>query len=221
MFISRVPLNPRRREARFLLRSPQAMHAAVMSSFPPGTTLDGESGRVLWRIDRGYGESTWLIVVSPNEPELLHIAEQAGWPTQHLGESKPYGDFITRIATGQEWAFTVTANPTRTVTDDQGLKKRLAHVTVTQQRDWFRSKSTTQGFTITQNSVGDADLEVRERATQTFTRQTASVTLGIATFIGRLRISDEKLFQNTLRHGIGRAKGYGCGLLLLSKLPNS
>ena len=35
MYLSRMYLNPQRRQGRALLASPQKMHAAVLSSFPP------------------------------------------------------------------------------------------------------------------------------------------------------------------------------------------
>lgn len=220
MFISRVPLNPRRRQARFLLGSPQAMHAAVLSSFPPGTVLDDESGRVLWRVDENRDGGVWLIVASPREPELLHIAEQAGWPTQHLGESKPYGEFIARTEVGQEWAFTITANPVHTVTDEHGRKRKLGHVTVAQQTEWFVGQAASHGFTIPVASSGALELELSDRATRKFSRSTETVTVNVVTFVGRLRVTDQPLFQEALRRGIGRAKGYGCGLLLLSRRPS-
>lgn len=220
MFISRIPINPRRRHARFLLGSPHAMHAAVLSSFPPGTVLDDDSGRVLWRVDQTRGGATWLFVVSPREPELLHIAEQAGWPTQHLGENKPYGQFIDRIDVGQEWGFSITANPVHTVTDQQGRKKKFAHVTAPQQLEWFRAKQADYGFALPQTASGDLDVEIRDRATRKFGRESATVTLNVATFVGRLQVVDQQLFRNALRHGVGRAKGYGCGLLLLSRIPH-
>ncbi|MBF4460963.1 MULTISPECIES: type I-E CRISPR-associated protein Cas6/Cse3/CasE [unclassified Rathayibacter] len=218
MFISRVPLNPRRRQARFLLSSPHAMHAAVLSSFPPGTVLDSDAGRVLWRVDQARDGGVWLIVVSPSEPELLHVAEQAGWPTQHLGESKPYGDFVARIGIGQEWAFTITANPVHTVTDDEGRKKKLGHVTAAQQISWFLAKAEAHGFEVATTAEGEPELELSDRATRTFSREGRPVTLNVATFVGRLRVTDQLRCQEALRHGIGRAKGYGCGLLLLSRL---
>ena len=50
MYLSRMYLNPQRRQGRALLASPQKMHAAVLSSFPPIPVENDE--RVLWRLDR-------------------------------------------------------------------------------------------------------------------------------------------------------------------------
>ncbi|MBB1246872.1 type I-E CRISPR-associated protein Cas6/Cse3/CasE, partial [Streptomyces durbertensis] len=56
MYLTRFRVNTARAGARRLLSSPQALHAAVMSSFPallpassPGESPAG--ARVLWRLD--------------------------------------------------------------------------------------------------------------------------------------------------------------------------
>src|SRR5690606_11468644 len=110
VFISRIQLNPRRRDAWRLLGSPQRMQAAVLASFvdPPVGDREGEP-RVLWRLDQEK-ERCFLYVVSPDEPDFAHLAEQAGWPTTERGTSRPYGAFLARLAPGQQWAFRLTAN---------------------------------------------------------------------------------------------------------------
>jgi hypothetical protein len=56
VFLTRFDLNPARRGTRQLLGSPQAMHAAVMASWPPAAQdnlqADPEAARILWRLDR-------------------------------------------------------------------------------------------------------------------------------------------------------------------------
>ena len=69
MHLSRIQINPARRGGRRLLGSPQAMHAAVLASFPDG---EGDRGRVLWRVDRDE-HRVWLYVVSRPVPDFGHI----------------------------------------------------------------------------------------------------------------------------------------------------
>ena len=78
MYLTKCEINPARRDARKLLGSPQAMHAAVMAAFPRAVTA--EEGRALWRLDE-VRAGTYLYVVSPWKPDLTHVVEQAGWPT--------------------------------------------------------------------------------------------------------------------------------------------
>ena len=71
MHLSRIQINPARRGGQKLLGSPQAMHAAVLGSFPEA---GDERGRVLWRVDRDE-HKTWLYVTSRPRPDFAHIVE--------------------------------------------------------------------------------------------------------------------------------------------------
>jgi len=207
MHLSRMQINPARRGGRKLLGSPQAMHAAVLASFPQP---DEERGRVLWRVDRD-GQSTWLYVVSGPEPDFAHVVEQAGWPTtQAAWAVRPYGPLLERLAVGQQWAFRLTANPTRA---HQG--KRYGHVTAAQQQEWFLSRVQGWGFAVGHD--GDApDVVVHDRRVDRFQRGGRTVTIAKATFDGILTVTDAEALRTAMTQGIGPAKGYGCGLLTLA-----
>jgi len=43
------------------------------------------------------------------------------------------------------------------------------------------------------------------------------VRLGTCDFAGTLTVTDEALFRQALKQGIGPAKGFGCGLLLCER----
>lgn len=221
MYLSRIQLNRRRRDAWRLLSSPQRMHAAVLASFPdPPTGGTGNSPRVLWRLDTD-GDRTHLYVVSPEPADLAHIAEQAGWPTLERGECRDYRPLLDRLEEGQSWAFRLTANPTRYVTPASGGRaRRLAHVTVAQQQQWLLDKAASCGFSILATDTGEPDLAVTARTVQTFDRRggAAPVTIGTAQFDGRLEVIDPGALGHTLVTGVGAAKAYGCGLLTLATL---
>jgi len=214
MFLTRFPFNPRRRGAQKLLTSPHALHAAVQSGFPdPQPT---ESGRVLWRLDIAEPRAV-LYVVSPERPDFTHLAEQAGWPTLGGWESRPYAPLLDRLEPGQRWAFRLTANPVRGVREkgQQVRGKPVGHVTVAQQEKWLRRRQEAAGFEI----VGEEEastLKVVGRRTLHFRRQGDEVTLRVATYEGELTVTDRERLVRTLTHGLGRAKGYGCGLLTLA-----
>ncbi|MFI2105683.1 type I-E CRISPR-associated protein Cas6/Cse3/CasE [Isoptericola sp. NPDC019693] len=207
MYLSRIQINPARRGARKLLGSPQAMHAAVLASFPQS---DEERGRVLWRVDRD-GPRTWVYVVSAPAPDFAHVVEQAGWPTtQSTWAVRSYEPLLERLAAGQEWAFRLTANPTHT---REG--KRYAHVTVAQQLDWLLTRTAGWGFDV--RGRDDArDLVVHDRRVDRFPRSGRTVTIAKATFDGVLTVVDPDALRAAMTHGVGPAKGYGCGLLTLA-----
>jgi len=209
MHLSRIQINPARRGGRRLLGSPQAMHAAVLASFPDG---DDGRGRVLWRVDRDE-HRTWLYVVSRPAPDFSHIVEQAGWQTREdTWAVRPYAGLLDRLATGQTWAFRLTANPSRT---QDG--KRYGHVTAAQQETWLLHRAERWGFAVTETD-GVRDLVVRDRRTEQFRREAATVTITKATYDGVLVVRDPDALRSTLVSGAGPAKGYGCGLLTLAAL---
>lgn len=227
VFISRIQLNPRRRDAWRLLGNPQRMHAAVLSSFPNPPVGDrGGEPRVLWRLDQD-DDRCFLYVVSPDPPDFAHLAEQAGWPTTERGTSKPYESFLAGLRPGQLWAFRLAANPTRYVPAKEGGKaKRLAHVTVRQQEAWFLEKADAAGIRVTTAAVPSDDgevpvpeLAVTRRNTHRFDRNGApgSVTIGTAQFDGRLEVVDAAALRRALVTGLGPAKAYGCGLMTLAR----
>jgi CRISPR system Cascade subunit CasE len=220
MFLTRMPLNPARRGCKFLLASPQAMHAAVLSAFPPGTDVDGLQGRVLWRVDFQHPH-VYLYIVSPEEPDLTHLVEQAGWPLASSWETVSYAPRLSRLETGEVMAFRLTANPVKQSRDPEMLGKRLPHVTAAQQRDWLLRRSEAHGFRVPIGVDGEPDVLVSRRNRHSFRRGNGMVTLVTAQFDGRLEIIDVDIFRRTLSHGLGRAKSYGCGLLTVAGVSRS
>ncbi len=207
MYLSRIQVNAARRHARVLLGSPQKMHAAVLAAFPQD---DAERGRVLWRVDHDTHRH-WLYVVSRPTPDFAHIIEQAGWPTTHdTWAVRPYGTLLDRLDSGQEWAFRLTANPSHV-----HQEKRYGHVTVAQQLDWFLSRASRWGIAVPDRD-GVPDVVVHDRVTDRFRRKGQTVTIVKATYDGILAVTDPALLRTALVNGIGRAKGYGCGLLTLA-----
>lgn len=232
MFISRVPLNAARFSARQLMASPYRMHAAVESAFPPGGIRENDEGRILWRLDSQMQDhSVWLYVVSPEAPDFSHIIEQAGWPTHLEWESKDYAPLLSRIMVGQQWQFRLRANPVRKAKVDKGLRPRAngegivgkiqGHVTASQQRDWLIARAAAHGFEILPDDNGDPSVTVSQRHQERFGRDGKTVTLTTAVFDGRLKVTDADLFRQTLCSGIGRAKGFGCGLLTVAPIQGT
>lgn len=217
MFMTRFAVNPARRQGRFLLSSPQAMHAAVMASFPPAEAESADAGRVLWRIDQD-GHATWLFIVSPRMPQLTHLAEQAGWSDSSTWTTKDYRPLLSRLETGQEWAFRLHANPVHQIKREKdGKKVRVGHVTPPQQTQWLLDRTEGCGFTIIEHPSGAPDVLVSQRQKRGFRRESATVTLSTAQFDGHLRVTNPDLLRTSMIQGIGRAKGYGCGLLTLAQ----
>ncbi|WP_258175538.1 type I-E CRISPR-associated protein Cas6/Cse3/CasE [Bifidobacterium callitrichos] len=224
-----MPVNTARFSARQLIESPYRMHAAVEAAFPPNAVRQSGEGRILWRLDAlEQGHGMWLYVVSPEPPDLTHVIEQAGWPTRMEWESKDYTPLLSCIAAGQQWQFRLRANPVRKAREDKGRRPKAepssivgkvqGHVTVRQQTDWLIARAQSHGFELLPDDNGDPSVVVSQRHRERFGRDGKTVTLATAVFEGRLRVTDSDLFRRTLCQGIGRAKGFGCGLMTVTPI---
>lgn len=226
MYLSRIKLNPARREARHVLASPHVLHAAVLAGFPDPSPR--ESGRVLWRLDVDANRAT-VYIVSPERPDLTHLAAQAGWPSlSESWEVRAYTPALDRLEQGQRYGFRLTANPVHSARhpgDERG--KVYGHVTIAQQERWLLDRQERLGFDITPaperlhaldgtDLPATPDLFVSRSGTLSFSRRETRVTLRVATYDGTLTVTDAEAFRHALTHGIGRAKGYGCGLMTIA-----
>ncbi|SON62623.1 CRISPR-associated endoribonuclease Cse3 [Mycobacterium simulans] len=225
MFLTKMTINTRRRGARRMMSSPQAMHAAVMAGFADARPT--EEGRVLWRLDVYDTHRVVLYAVSPDRPDFTHLVEQAGWPTTETWETRCYDSLLASLQRGQRWQFRLAANPVRHGRR-QGWEdtKPLGHVTIKQQERWLIERAKDAGFNLVPRDIsadadGDVDLAVVHRSIRRFRRKDQQVTIATATFEGHLEICDVAALRRSLTRGIGRAKSYGCGLLTLARPSSS
>lgn len=227
--LTKVILNPNRRQGRRLLANPQAMHAAVRAAFPPD--IDELHSRVLWRVD-GEEHQRTLYIVGPEKPVGEHIVEQAGWDTRPA-QSLDYERFLGALTKGQRWRFELVANPTYSKSQtNHGRGKVKAHVSADQQLNWLYQRCHIAGFALAPRS-GEQTVSEEERARWSVEEETAvverrtldfrkgsgskSVRIVTARYRGTLEVTDPEALRRTLVLGIGRARAYGCGLLTLAQ----
>ncbi len=215
MYLTSFRFNPVRRGAQRLLTSPHALHAAVLAGFPDPSPTD--RGRVLWRLDTARHDAR-LYIVSPERPDLTHLAEQAGWPAlDETWRTRDYRPLLDRIEHGQRYAFRLTANPVHSVREQEGTRgKPRGHVTAEQQERWLLDRQERAGFSVDESLDGAHSLVVRDRKTLAFRRREIEVVLRVATYEGNLTVAEPAAFVAALCFGIGRARGYGCGLLTIA-----
>jgi CRISPR system Cascade subunit CasE len=217
MYLSRVMLDVRRRETIRALASPQVMHGAVESCFPWDVTSGEARKRVLWRTDY-VGDRCYLLLLSEEQPNLAHLAEQFGYPDLHpQGETKPYAPLLERLQNGQRWQFRLRANPVhsspRETHERTGRGKVYAHVTREQQLLWLLNRAEKLGFALEPQEFTVTHTEWKRFHKSSHDDQ--QVTLRTATYEGVLTVTDAERFRQTLTSGIGRAKAYGCGLMTI------
>ncbi|STC69304.1 type I-E CRISPR-associated protein Cas6/Cse3/CasE [Corynebacterium pilosum] len=213
-------ISPAKREGRKLITSPNALHARVAQAFPP--QQDSDAGRVLWRLDKRQHEHV-LYIVGPNKPELETLSDDAGWdgiPAQ----TADYDRFLDSLLKGQRWWFELVANPTQSKSRGEGKRGKVtAHVSVEHQLSWLRRKADLHGFSLPDGGLGEPRVLSRDfldfgRSDPEKNNRRSRVKVATVRFGGELEIQDVAKFRDALRNGIGRAKGYGCGLMTLAPL---
>jgi CRISPR system Cascade subunit CasE len=226
---TRVNIDMRNRNARRALSSLERLHAIVAKSINPVSTaaLGAEDpslqGRTLWRLD--YDVRGWrakLYVVAPVAPDIAVLSEQLGVEPADYATCS-YEPFLQRLEQGQEWGFRLKANPTKSQrikpNENRSRGKLVALVKEEDQIHWLEDKGRRSGFHMPINRLESSEVLVRSAQRLNFERQNATVTLNSVIFDGVLAIDDPDLLRTALLRGIGRAKGYGFGLLTLVPLP--
>jgi CRISPR system Cascade subunit CasE len=223
MFLTRFHFNPARRGARKLLGSPHATHAAVRAAFASAAAYERAGARTLWRLDNPAPGNIILYIVSPGQPDLTHLVEQAGWPTlpEASWETRSYDGLLASLEPKQRWAFRLTANPVHSgrKTEESKDTQRFGYLREREQAQWLTDRAARYGFCVIAQADGTPNLALHHRQTVTFKRGNGNVTLVTTTFDGVLEIVDADMFRRSLINGIGHAKAYGCGMLTLAPLP--
>lgn len=220
MHFTHLQLNPNRQATRRWVSSPQRLHAAVLGAFPPGRT----GGRVLWRLDTDDHTALDLYLVSKATPSPEGILEQGGWSSTISWRSAAYEGLLERLKARQQWVFRLLANPTKSIrTDTKDRGKRIPLVRLDDQVKWLEARQEQCGFALTPGAHHDFNLKLSNRGSRRFTRHTGAqrrtVTIEMVQFDGVLEVRNPELLRQMLVSGIGSAKGYGCGLMTLAKLP--
>jgi CRISPR system Cascade subunit CasE len=212
MFLTKLTLDPTAHRPQRLLRDTQQLHAAISASFP-----GGGGGRVLWRIEPPRGGDIVILVASPRGPDDAELWERITTPNRVA--TRPYRKLLDRIEKGNHYKFRATLNPIRTHNGHHTpIVDRQA------QTGWMARKLASNGATVLAHSADldsdEPDLQITSTVHDRFTRRgsTGHIELLKVTFEGSLEVSDPDALRRSLCNGVGRAKGYGCGLITLAPI---
>jgi len=211
MFLTRLALEPTAYRAARLLGDTQQLHAAIAASFP-----DGPGGRVLWRIEPvDRSGQIQILVASPGGPTESELWERITTPDR--AQTRPYGPLLDRLAKGDRYRFRATLNPVRTHNGRHTpIFDRQA------QTAWAATKLAANGVSLNLHSpdldTDEPDMQITGTSNDRFTRagSPGAIELLKVTVDGSLTVTDPDKLRRGLCNGIGRAKGYGCGLLTLA-----
>ena len=207
MFLSRVEIPWE------FARNPYNLHRQLWRLFPgeeKESRRNDEELRqgFLFRIeDNLTGRPARLVVQSRRAP-----ASASGLMVVGTREIHP------QPVAGQRLAFLLTANPVKTIADTQrdaklGKKSdkcRVPLIKEEDQRAWLKRKFVSAGEIEAANALPHAPIYFR--------KGNRGGKLATVTFEGVLRVSDPIRLAELLENGVGPAKGFGCGLLLLRRV---
>ena len=230
MYLSRLPINPRSRDARRDLDDIYGMHRRVMSLFPQVGTPSGARTQlaVLHRLDVDQRNGAIVLLVQSGlKPDWSTLPpDYDGLPTAQ-GDNPATKSITAALATlrqGQILRFRLRANPTRKIDTKSGPDgqrrngQRVDLRTEAQQVDWLSRRGEQGGFRILPIRPGSNVPDVQVGAADRHRGNGRSGTLTIASvlFEGALEITDADEFRRAIREGIGPSKSFGCGLLSIA-----
>jgi CRISPR system Cascade subunit CasE len=191
--------------ARLRLRDSYDWHQAVWKAFPG---RDGQRRDFLTRLDQRR-EGFRLLIVSPVEPV------RPDWCTPEAWQSKP----IPESYFGKtRYAFQLCANPTKKIASkaDGTLTKNGRRVPLGKREElveWIMRKGEQGGF-----AVNESTLRTFSRGREYFVKSGRPGLHSAVEFQGVLRVTDPARFHETFTRGIGSAKAFGFGLLVIAPI---
>lgn len=151
-----------------------------------------------------------ILTQSPHSPNWFALAN-----TGALAATPQQWTTPTTFAEGQSLQFQLTANPSRR---SAHTKRRRSIAGRDEQLAWLQRRGTHAGFTIAQADT--AQLPAVRSHTKSKPAEQRDTTADIfainpVQYRGILTVTDPIKLAHSILAGIGPAKAYGCGLLLL------
>jgi CRISPR system Cascade subunit CasE len=200
IYLSRLLLNPRSRQAQTEFRDPYQMHRTISRAFGD---MEWVEARCLFRTEEARDqEAISVLVQSRLAPDWERLVPAANYwvqpPTSKALE--------LNIPQGKRLSFRLRANPT---VCQNGKRNPLRGDT--EQLKWLQNKSERSGFQICQARVTCMDILRFQTAAK------HPVTLQSVLFDGMLIVTEADIFLQTIESGLGSGKGFGCGLLSVAR----
>ena len=235
MYLSRLVLDPRSREAGRDLGDVYQMHRTIMSAFPQVKEQGGARAElaVLHRLDMDQRSGrTALLVQSGEEPDWNRLPEGYLFRLGSEGDNpatKHIADALVALSEGQILRFRLRANPTKktdTKSGPDGQRRNGRRVdlrTERQQIEWLSRKAGRSGFRLVPVGPSSNTPAVRVGAGEKLQGRTGSgiATLAGVLFEGLLEVTNPDNLRLAIREGIGPGKAFGCGLLSIAPYGRS
>ncbi|MEW5725479.1 MAG: type I-E CRISPR-associated protein Cas6/Cse3/CasE [Thermodesulfobacteriota bacterium] len=225
MYFTRLRLRPgleRHPVFRRALGESYETHRLIWTLF--GDRPDRDRDFLYRRELNGWGATFYLVSArKPEDPDSL-------WDM----EPKPYRP---RLSAGQTLFFSLRANPVRSKRDENGrlhrhdvvmeAKHKLkqekrpretwpsqAELIQAAGKSWLAARAARHGFTVDPALIRADAYQPPDPGGRGKGREVRHAVMDLS---GLLRVSDPDLFLETLYRGLGPAKAFGCGLMLVRR----
>jgi CRISPR system Cascade subunit CasE len=227
MYLSRITFNPavtNQQLAQMICHDTYKEHQALWRLFDSDHDAERD---FLYRQTQEHGRVNYYVL-----SERTPIDHSGVWL---ISEPKPYAP---QLVAGQTLFFSLRANPVITITNEVGKKTR--HDVVMQEKKrigfseltkadrpleqelvqqtcipWLEQRAEKLGFKLHSDTVlvdGYQQHESRSKQAK------SAIRYSTVDFQGLLTVTDSQLFVNeALFKGIGKAKAFGCGLMLVKR----
>jgi CRISPR system Cascade subunit CasE len=213
MYLSKLLLNLKSRQARKDLGNPYELHRTILRAF--ATPMQADE-RVLFRVEyEGIPlGSTIILVQSLYHPDWEKISEQYNQYFLNSPTVKNISEF--HIAANEVMRFRLRANPTKRENLPGKSGNRIGLYKDAERTSWLERKGEDNGFNLMKES-----LLIRPYPQRNFLisdgKNNHKATFVIVDFDGLLKVESPEKLINAIKKGLGPAKGLGCGLLSLAR----
>ncbi len=223
MFLHRIHLDPRCREARRDLSDPYQLHSTLCRAFAAPDRKCPE-GMFLWRIEPEAAPTghPCILLQSKMLPDWSCI-DIKGW----LAKADPAIDLNARLSlasiqNGRRFRFRLRANPCVT---RNGKRKGL--LKLEEQEEWIDRKGGQHGFSLPRSVSFDLSetpakrVDVKVSQEQMLTgrkRDGNAISIFSVLYDGVLEVADPERFRAAVQDGIGHGKSMGLGLLSIAPI---
>ncbi len=217
MFLSRIHLDLRCKDARRDLSNPYQLHSSLCRAFSPPDTKCPE-GEFLWRLEpeTDSAGNPRILVQSKKLPDWTGITVK-NW----LADADKAIDLkdklkLDSLKSGQRFRFRLRANP---CVSRKG--KRLGLLKSEEQEKWLERKGLQHGFSLPKLISFEFSEEAEERIDVRISQEQMlrdkqhsdnSISIFSVLYDGTLTVDEPDSFRNVLQSGIGHGKVMGLGL---------
>ncbi len=209
LYLTRLTLNPRSREARRDAASAYELHCTLRTRLFAG--VPQEAKRALFRVERDSETGiSMALVQSHAAPDFSTLP--SGYWLNHPEVHSDYAEKLRAIVAGQFLRFRLFANPTVKRKNKDGKPTRFGLYKEAEQHDWLARKLADGGTKLVDFSANKFAMQSFRKHNSGDKEQTHFAVL----FEGVLQVTDPDKLRLAVESGIGSAKGFGFGLLSLA-----